>query len=92
MEKELTPIQQAIEKLKEKMEILSVNLVGKSIVTTELYRTSINSYKDCIKTLTDLLPKEQAAIEEAYKNGYLCNSWHETPTEYYTNKYKGNGI
>lgn len=75
MEKELTP-----------MELLRQNI---NII---LYR--IDNYEDVkddiLKEIQYHLPKEQAAIKEAYKNGYISKDWHETPTEYFTNKYNSN--
>jgi hypothetical protein len=83
MEKELTPMQQLIAELK-----LHIHKVEDyNIHNNPLYVEYVNGVNEAIARIEKHLPKEQAAIEEAYKADlYPCSD--EDATKYFTNKYK----
>lgn len=99
--KQNTPIQQAIEKLKKEIEEVriwrkSTNFKDKRLANI-LHDSCIKAYEKSIKNLQNHLPKEQAAIEDAYKEGCIYyssafpKSHYNIDAEFYfTNRYKSN--
>ena len=100
--KEFTPMEQLAEKLKERQQHALARHDE-----AEYHKGRYAAYTVALKMLTYHLTKEQAAIEEAFSqgqqdvgfdpdyendNGGLNPIYETTPTEYFTNKYKSNGI
>lgn len=78
----LTPMQQAIELLRVK---------SRSMLTHTMQQRKIKgAYVDAICVLTDLLPKEQEDIEQAYDAGseHGFNGEDKTGKQYFNQTYK----
>jgi hypothetical protein len=77
MSNQLTPIQEAIDKITELQN--NENITG----------FTKRAYSICLDILTDLLPKEQQVIEDSYNNGEQHG--HEyTSITYYESKFNNN--
>lgn len=84
----LTPMQQAIKKMKEQQAHSKKWAVG-----SEYHSGRLLAYTKSLEILTNLLPKEQEAIEQAYNTGseHGFNDEDKTGKQYFNQTYKDNG-
>lgn len=89
--KQTTPMQQLIAELT--LEVQSKLEKLKEILPERIEHSihgEISALNEAIEKAKNHLPKEQEAIEDAYLDGWIGNDVSTTPSNYFTNKYKGN--